>query len=181
MLADLTSGPFIGLWVVLWYLIFIAFAFTCLRKGHLFWFIVGMVSHGAPTIDGIVGIILMVMFAILIAPAWWVVGRLTRDFVVPIQFARHIRCLEAWRILLELLSVNIANFIIYFLFQIALGAAIFVAVLFVVLVTCCVAGCIFAIPFLGTVIYLPVLVFQRSYSLYYLSQFGPEWNVLTNL
>ena len=42
MLADLTSGPFIGLWVVLWYLIFIAFAFNCLRKGHLFWFIVGI-------------------------------------------------------------------------------------------------------------------------------------------
>src|SRR5262249_4267467 len=105
------------------------------------WFIVGMVSHGSPTVDGIVGIILLVMFAVIIAPAWWVIAKLTRDFVVPIQYARNLRCLEAWRILLTLLSVNIANFIIYFLFQIALGAAIFVAVLLVVLVTCCIAGC----------------------------------------
>jgi hypothetical protein len=42
VLADMTSGPFIGLWVVLWYLIFIYFAFICLRKGHIFWFILGI-------------------------------------------------------------------------------------------------------------------------------------------
>jgi hypothetical protein len=41
MLADLTSGPFIGLWVVLWYLIFAIFIVSCLRKGHIFWFILG--------------------------------------------------------------------------------------------------------------------------------------------
>jgi hypothetical protein len=41
MLADLTSGPFISLWVVLWYLIFVYFIFSCLRKGHIFLFILG--------------------------------------------------------------------------------------------------------------------------------------------
>jgi hypothetical protein len=41
MLADLTSGPFIGLWVVLWYLIFAIFIVSCLRKGHILWFILG--------------------------------------------------------------------------------------------------------------------------------------------
>ena len=41
MLADLTSGPFIGLWVVLWYLIFAIFIVSCLRKGHIVWFILG--------------------------------------------------------------------------------------------------------------------------------------------
>jgi hypothetical protein len=41
MLADVTSGPFIGLWVVLWYLIFVFFIIGCLRKGHIFWFILG--------------------------------------------------------------------------------------------------------------------------------------------
>jgi hypothetical protein len=43
MLAtDLTSGPFIGLWVVLWYLIFIWFAVVCLRHRHYVWFILGI-------------------------------------------------------------------------------------------------------------------------------------------
>jgi hypothetical protein len=38
----MTSGPFIGLWVVLWYAILVYFALICLRKGHVFWFIVGI-------------------------------------------------------------------------------------------------------------------------------------------
>jgi hypothetical protein len=34
-----------------------------------------------------------------------------------------------------------------------------------------------AIPYLGTVLLLPVLVFKRSYSIYFLRQFGPEYDV----
>ena len=41
MLADLTSGGLVGLWVVLWYAIFTAFAFTCFRKRHIFLFVIG--------------------------------------------------------------------------------------------------------------------------------------------
>jgi len=32
------------------------------------------------------------------------------------------------------------------------------------------------IPFLGTVLLLPVHVFKRSYSLYYLAQYGEEYD-----
>jgi hypothetical protein len=42
MLADLTSGGFIGLWVVLWYAIFAFFAFLCIVKRHWLWFILGL-------------------------------------------------------------------------------------------------------------------------------------------
>jgi len=143
--------------------------------------IVPMVTQGAATVAGVLGAVGLAGLALLLWPAWWVVARLTRDFVVPIQFARGLGCIDAWRILLALVSSNIANFVIYFLFQLALGAAISIAVFAIVIVTCCIAGCLLAIPYLGTVLFLPVLVFQRSYSLYYLAQFGPEWNVLTNL
>jgi hypothetical protein len=44
-------------------------------------------------------------------------------------------------------------------------------------VTCCIAGCLIVLPYLGAVILLPVTVFKRSYSLYYLAQFGPAYNV----
>jgi hypothetical protein len=44
-------------------------------------------------------------------------------------------------------------------------------------VTCCIAGCLMALPYVGTVALLPVLVFKRSYSIYYLAQFGPAYNV----
>src|SRR5439155_25767137 len=100
------------------------------------------------------------------------------DFVVPIQFARGGACREGWRILLALLSQNVGPFILYFLFQIVLAIAIFALVLMVVLVTCCIAGCLFAIPYLGTVFLLPILVFTRAYSIYYLAQFGKEYDVV---
>lgn len=145
------------------------------------WLVVAMVTQGAATTTGVLGVVGLAGLALLVWPAWWVVARLTRDFVVPVQFARGLGCIEAWRVMLGLLSSNIANFVIYFLFQLALGAAISIAVFAVVIVTCCIAGCLLALPYLGTVLFLPVLVFQRSYSLYYLAQFGPEWNVLTNL
>jgi hypothetical protein len=50
-------------------------------------------------------------------------------------------------------------------------------VIFAVLLTCCIAGCLMALPYLGTVLFLPVLIFQRSYALYYLAQYGPQYDV----
>ncbi|MHB9006972.1 MAG: hypothetical protein ACYDC1_08565, partial [Limisphaerales bacterium] len=51
-------------------------------------------------------------------------------------------------------------------------------ILAVVLATCCVAGCLLAIPYLGAVLLLPVFVFDRAYSLHFLRQFGPEYDLL---
>jgi hypothetical protein len=50
-------------------------------------------------------------------------------------------------------------------------------VMLAILVTCCCACCLMALPFLGTVLLLPVLVFKQAYSLYFLAQFGPEYDV----
>ena len=66
---------------------------------------------------------------------------------------------------------------VYILFQIVLSIAIGMVVVGAVIVTCCIAACVMALPYLGTVLLLPVLVFERSYSLYYLAQFGPAYNV----
>ena len=46
-----------------------------------------------------------------------------------------------------------------------------------VCMTCCIAGCLMLIPYIGTVVLLPVLVFGKSYSLYYLGQYGRAYNV----
>jgi hypothetical protein len=44
-------------------------------------------------------------------------------------------------------------------------------------VTCCIACCLVIIPYIGTVLLLPLLAFTRSYSLYYLAQYGPHYDV----
>jgi hypothetical protein len=106
-----------------------------------------------------------------------IVGKLTSDFVVPLMFLRRQRCLESWRAFGRVLATRPGQFLLYFLFQIVLAIAIGILVVAAVLVTCCIAGCLLVLPYLGTVLLLPVLVFRRSYSLCYLAQYGGEYDV----
>lgn len=109
-----------------------------------------------------------------------IIAKLTTDFVVPILFLRGGTCLAGWEILRGLLTSNPGGFVLYILFQILLSLAIGASILALVLVTCCVAGCFLAIPYLGTVLLLPILVFQRAYSIFYLRQYGPDFDVLVS-
>ncbi len=136
-----------------------------------------MVQRGASSVSGIMsaGGVLLVLMAVAVVFA--VIGKLTMDFVVPIMFLRGKKCLECWGELRGLISANIGSFVVYLLFQIVLAIVIGTMVLIAVLATCCIAGCLMIIPYLGTVLLLPILVFKRSYSLHYLAQFGPEYDV----
>jgi hypothetical protein len=112
-----------------------------------------------------------------VAVFFLVIRKLTADFVVPIMFLRGSKCLSAWSEFLGLLSLNIGRFIVYLLFQIVLGLLIGMLVVAAIIVTCCIACCLMLIPYIGTVLLLPVLAFTRSYSLCYLAQYGPHYDV----
>jgi hypothetical protein len=121
------------------------------------------------------GILGLALVAIVICLA--LIKKFTFDFVVPIMFLRRTKCTTAWTEFRAILGDNIGRFTLYVLFQIVLAIAIGFVVLGVVIITCCLAGCVMAIPYLGTVLLLPVLVFKRSYSIYYLAQYGPAYSV----
>jgi hypothetical protein len=106
-----------------------------------------------------------------------IIQKLTQDFVVPIMFLRRHRCLQAWKEFGTLISGHVGTFILYFLFQIVLGLAIGILVLGVMIITCCLACCLMMLPYIGTVLLLPVIMFKRCYSLYFLAQFGPDYDV----
>lgn len=135
-----------------------------------------MVQHGGPDVAGILGAVGLGLALIGLAMVLALIGKLTTDFVVPIMFLRHNRCLAAWRELYGLLASNPGRFILYLLFSIVLAMVIGMIVLAVMLATCCFC-CLMLLPYIGTVILLPVLMFKRCYSLYYLAQFGPEYDV----
>ncbi len=139
-----------------------------------------MIQRGAPTVGGIVAVAGLALVLMLMCLAFWVVHRLITDFVVPIMFLRRGTCLNAWGVLRQLLAANPGGFVLYFLFRILLSMAIGACVLALILVTCCLAGCLLAIPYLGTVLFLPVLVFQRGYSVFYLRQYGPDYDVFAS-
>ncbi len=103
--------------------------------------------------------------------------KFTTDFVVPIMLIQTVSCRKAWGQFLRVLVGNKMRFFLYLLFQLVIGFIIIVLLVAVALATCCCACCFFAIPYIGTVALLPILVFERSYSLYYLSQYGPAFDV----
>lgn len=125
---------------------------------------------------GIALLIAVVLAAIALGILFWIFIRLIEDFVVPIMAGRRISSMLAWRSAMGLVRSEAGAFALYLLFRIVLSVAAGAIVLALVVVTCCIAGCIMAIPYLGTVLLLPLLVFQRGYSLHFLAQFGPEYD-----
>lgn len=116
---------------------------------------------------------------LILSIAFALVGKFTREFIVPIMYLRNCSCVAAWKEFLPLLWANISKFILYLLFQIVVGMAISTIVLAASCLTCCVAACLMMIPYIGTVVLLPISVFSRSYSLYYLRQYGQNFDVFS--
>ena len=149
--------------------------------GGLVLVVLRMVFRNAVSPGGLLLAVALVFIMIAVGIVFWIIGRLTKDFVVPLQFLRRSRCLDAWRELGGLARGNLGNLVLYFLFRIVLAISIAVVVVVAVLATCCIAGCLFALPYLGTVFLLPILVFERAYSLHYLAQFGRDYDVFSGI
>ncbi len=148
--------------------------------GMVFLIIMAVSKTGlyAISIPGFV-ILGLVIFAISIA--LFLVKKFTMDFVVPIMFLRTVSCVAGWREFLTILSTNKLRFALYLLFQIVIAIAIgtIVAIGFCVGCCLCCVSALLLIPYIGTVILLPIFVFKRAYSLYYLQQFGPAFDVFS--
>ena len=125
----------------------------------------------------IVWIALLVFAIIVVAMAVGTVKLLTNDFVIPIMYSRGCLIKEAWREFWQLLMSNKGPFTVYLLFLLVIGFALGMIVVLAIVFTCCCACCFLMIPYIGTVVMLPILVWRRAYSLLYLSQYGPEFNV----
>jgi hypothetical protein len=105
------------------------------------------------------------------------VSRFLEDFVVPIMYKHGLMTTQAWKRFFVLLGPYFWTFVGYGLFYLLLSLLAGILVVLIVLATCCVAGCLMAIPYLGAVVALPLTVFFRLYSLEYLRQFGKEYDV----
>jgi hypothetical protein len=141
--------------------------------------VITMVAAEATIAFGVLGLVIIGLIIFFGAIIFGLISKFTMDFVVPIMFLRTTSCITGWREFMTIISVNKARFFLYILFQLVIGIAIGAIILTIVLVTCCCAACFLAIPYIGTVLMLPVHVFKRSYSLLYLKQFGPGFDVFS--
>ena len=156
---------------------FIGMILTLPLLGIIVVMILRMVYRGEPDVGAILVCVGLALVFFLVAVIVALIKKFLVDFVVPIMLLRRTSCLAAWKEFYRLLSARLGIFTLYVLFQIVLTMAVGTLVVVLALVTCCFACCLMALPYLGTVLLLPVLVFKRSYPLYFLAQFGSEYDV----
>ena len=117
----------------------------------------------------VMGYALLGLAAVLLGFPLAIVTLLLDDFVVPLMVVRNVPVAEAWRICRdEVLSGHIGGLVLFYVLRFVLAIGIAIAVFVLSCITCCISR----IPYLGTVLVLPVFVFWRAYSLYYMEQLG---------
>lgn len=100
-----------------------------------------------------------------------------RDFVAALMYKHRITAVAAWRMFLDLFGKYPMHFLGYGLVVLLLMVAFVAAVAFAVVATCCIGAIFLAIPYVGTVATLPFWYTLRAYSLEFLAQFGPQYDV----
>jgi hypothetical protein len=121
---------------------------------------------------------LVILFLVLIITVGYI-SLFLNDFIVPIMYKYKTGATRAWLKFLHHMGRHIGSFIIYGLFIFILGIAVAIGIIFLALITCCIGLLLIAIPFVGTVILLPVSYTFRALSIEFLKQFGDEFDVLS--
>jgi len=120
--------------------------------------------------------VLPLSFLVLIAVACFlialVVGLIVK-LMVPVMYRQRCTALTAFRAVWELVVANPIVFLLFGLFYIVL----YVAAAMIGCLTACVTCCLAALPYLGTVILLPLVMFLFTYPLCFLRQFGDPYDV----
>jgi hypothetical protein len=121
----------------------------------------------------LLAIAVWVFVILLVVMAWALIA----NFMAPVMYSRRCRVYEAFRAAVSLIAVHPGEIVLYCLFLILLAITTGLISCFAICATCCIA----ALPYVGTVILLPVFVLLRAFSLLFLRQFGPDYDVWTNL
>lgn len=153
------------------FLAFISYFIFCYTTAKNMYY--GEISVG-PKVWIIAGLIILFLALIIIVGY---ISLFLNDFVVPIMYKHRISATRAWLKFLQLMGIHFGTFIIYGLFIFVLGIAVGIGVIFLALITCCIGLLLLAIPFVGSVILLPVSYTFRALSIEFLRQFGEEFDV----
>jgi hypothetical protein len=137
--------------------------FTGIRGGWLAARVLALVGLG--------GVIAVLALAVVF------VELLLSNFVIPVMYQGNLTATAAWRRFLPLLGRRFFRFVLYGLFLFVLLLGVVVAVIVAGCATLCCGFVLLAIPYVGSVLLLPVSVTYRAYGPEFLAQFGPEWSV----
>jgi hypothetical protein len=115
---------------------------------------------------------LFVFFILCLAFGWVLVSQL----MIPIMYRQRCLARQAFSQSVGLIATQPGPMLLYFLFLLVI---LFAAGL-ISCVAACVTCCIAAIPYIGTVVLLPIPVTLHGFSLLFLRQFGSDYDVWAN-
>ncbi len=115
-----------------------------------------------------IGLSLFVFVAVCFAFIW----ALASQLMVPIMYRQRCPARLAFSQTVDLVFSHPGLILLYVLFLLLLGVAVVMMSCAVACATCCIA----AIPYVGTVILLPLSVTLAAFSLLFLRQFGPDYD-----
>jgi hypothetical protein len=123
-------------------------------------------THHVYVIVTIAALIFAMIFLLL---AWSLIA----SFMLPVMYRQRCRASKAFTIVTRLIAAHAGEMLLYCLFWIvlAMGSAM------VGCIAACATCCIAAIPYVGTVILLPLFVLLRSFSVLFIRQFGSDYDV----
>jgi hypothetical protein len=130
-------------------------------------------ARGLSVVGLVTGGLLTLLFGVGVAYAWLFLS----SFVVPIMYRDNVSAVAAWRAFLPWLSAEPVSFLLYGPFVLLLFIAAGLAIAALGLATCCVGFFILALPLVGMVLLLPLIVAYRYLSLEFLAQFDPGLDV----
>ncbi len=131
--------------------------------------------HGvAEAIFGSLGLV-CAGFAVFVAIAY--IDLFLESFVVPIMYKERVGATDAWSRFLYLFGRHPWHFILYGLIVFVLRILVSVSPFAVALFTCCVGFLLLAIPYIGSVVWLPSADTYGAFRLEYREQFGPEYRI----
>ena len=108
-------------------------------------------------------ILAIVVGFFLLLPAGLVAGYIKvflDDFVVPLMRKHDLQTNAAWRLFLPLLRAQLGPFLLYGVIRFVVSMMVGFALVCACCLTCCCLFCICAIPYIGTVLLLPLFVWE---------------------
>lgn len=143
----------------------------------LTYFLILRLFHSHSITENLNSIMIISLLWLVLSIAAGYVSMLVNSFVVPVMYMHDLGVMQAWRKFFPILSSHFFHFILYGLFRLLLLIAVGIAIFAGGCLTCCIGLLLMSIPYISSVVLLPVSFVFRTFSLEFLAQWGPEFSV----
>ena len=163
----------------LWRVVFGLICFILIVLFFIFFFVTAGHLYGSsfPRRIPVLFIIQMVFVFLFMVVILGYISMFLKNFVVPIMYKQRISATRAWGHFLTIFKGHPFHFLGFGLLAFVLTIAFVIAVVLAGLLTCCIGFLLLIIPYIGTVVTLPIWYTYRAFSVEFLAQFGPNYEL----